>query len=376
MTTATGQNQPSTTSGPGGPDHRGSRTKDHSGPDGPGPVRDHPDQGESAALRARYADVAGLLAGTIPGPPEPAFGTRTDGRRLFYADQVNMLFGDPESGKTWVALAASAEALNAGHRVLVIDLDHNGTASIVTRLLALGVHPDILGDLNLFRYVEPEDRVETYAVVDDAQDWPPAVVVVDSLGELLPMFGASSNSADDFTLVHSAVLKPLAKTGAAVLVIDHQAKGTESRTFGPGGTGAKRRAIGGSSIRVRVKDQFAPGSGGSAYLTVNKDRHGGLRQHCPRGDKGEPLAGTFHLRAFAGDTLLAEIEPAAEGEHAPPDFGISVRNPERLADDLDQLEKLDPPPASKRDVQDRMGWGSDRANAALGAWRERNGTSA
>ena len=375
MTTATDQNQPSTTSGPGGPHPRGSRTKDHSGPDGPGPVPDQAEQGEPAVLRARYADVAGLLAGTIPGPPEPAFGTRTDGRRIFYADQVNMLFGDPESGKTWVALAASAEALNAGHRVLVIDLDHNGTASIVTRLLALGVHPETLGDLNLFRYVEPEDRNEAYAVVDDAQDWPPAVVVVDSLGELLPMFGSSSNSADDFTLVHSAVLKPLAKTGAAVLVIDHLSKGSESRAFGPGGTGAKRRAIGGSSIRVRVKDQFAPGSGGSAFRTVNKDRHGGLRQHCPSGDR-EPLAGTFHLRAYAGDVLHAEIEPAAKGERAPADFSIEVRNPERLTDDLTQLDKLDPPPASKRDVQDRMGWGSDRANAALGAWRERNGTSA
>lgn len=356
-------------SGPGGPHPQGSRTKDHSGPDGPGPVRDRPDQAEQAKLRARYADVAGLLAGTIPGPPEPDFGTRTDGRCLFYAGQFNLLFGDPESGKTWVALAASAEALIKGQRVLVIDLDHNGAASIITRLLALGVPAETLGNLDLFRYVEPDDRLEAYAVVDDAQDWPPAVVVVDSLGELVPMFGSSSNSADDFTLVHSGVIKPLARTGAAVLVIDHLSKGTESRTFGPGGTGAKRRAVGGSSIRVRVKDQFAPGSGGSAFLTVNKDRHGGLRQHCPSGDR-EPLAGIFHLRAFSGGTLLAEIEPAAEGEHAPPDFGIAVRNPERVAGDVEQLDGLDPPPASKRDVQTRMGWGSDRATVALAAWRE------
>ena len=30
---------------------------------------------------------------------------------MFYKGQVNMLFGEPESGKTWVALAAVSEAL-------------------------------------------------------------------------------------------------------------------------------------------------------------------------------------------------------------------------------------------------------------------------
>nr|WP_277612334.1 AAA family ATPase [Dietzia sp. SLG310A2-38A2] len=285
---------------------------------------------------------------------------------MFYSGQFNLIFGDPESGKTWVALAASAEALNARQRVLMIDLDHNGGASIITRLLSLGLAADTLGELDQFRYVEPEERLEAHGVVDEAQDCPPAVMVIDSLGELVPMFGSSSNSADDFSVVHSGIIRPLFRTGAAVLAIDQLSKGTESRTFGPGGTGARRRTVGGSSIRVRNKDQFAPASGGSAYLTVNKDRHGGLRQHCPPGDR-EPLAGTFHLRAFAGGALRAEIEPAADGDHAPPDFGIAVRNPERVVDDVRQLDQLDPPLSSKRDAQDRTGWGSDRANKALAA---------
>ena len=45
-------------------------------------------------------------------------------------------------------------------------------------------------------------------------------------------------------------------------------------------TAAKRRAVGGVSIRVTIKEQFAPGRVGSAYLALNKDRHGGLRRHC------------------------------------------------------------------------------------------------
>ena len=182
-------------------------------------------------------------------------------------------------------------------RVLMIDLDHNGAAATVHRLLALGAPADALRDANLFRYCEPDDRYELRKVIEDSTDWRPAVAVVDSIGELLPLFGSNSNSADDFTLVHSSVLKPLARAGAAVLAVDHLAKGADSRSHGPGGTAAKRRAIGGVSIRVKARKAFTPGHGGEALLVVNKDRHGGVRAHCPVGDR-EPVAGTFKLLAF------------------------------------------------------------------------------
>lgn len=363
-----------TPGGPGGPEHRGPGPQDHYPDSGPGPVRDHVDLQEQSLTRAQYFDVAGMLAGTIPGPPEPDWGARTDGKKMFYSGQVNLIFGDPESGKTWVALDAVAGALNARQKVLIVDMDHNGPSSIVSRLVALGVDPEPLGDLDLFRYVEPEDRSDVYNIVDDVVEWEPAVVVVDSLGELLPLFGSSSNSADDFTTVHSGVLKRMAMASASVLLIDHLAKGSESRTFGPGGTSAKRRAVGGSAIRVRVKDAFTPGSGGSAYLTLNKDRHGGVRKNCPTGDR-EPMVGTFHLRSFAGGALLAETVPPVEGESAPSDFGIAAANPERLAADVGALTALDPPPHSKRDVQSRMKWGSDRAVVALDEYRRRSDSS-
>lgn len=62
--------------------------------------------------------------------------------------------------------------------------------------------------------------------------WRPAVAVVDSIGELLPLHGLNSNSADEFTVVHSNVLKPLAKAGTAVLAVDHLAKSADSRAHG------------------------------------------------------------------------------------------------------------------------------------------------
>jgi hypothetical protein len=244
-----------------------------------------------------YVDVARLLEGGIPDPPAPTVLRADDGVGTFYPGQVNLVFGDAESGKTWLCLAAVAEVLAAGGSAAVLDLDHNGPDATVTRLLDLGAPEDALIDRDRFRYAEPDGAGDLLAIVGGLSGWMrPTVVVVDSVGELLPQFGASSNSPDDFTGVHSRVLKPLAKAGSCVLAIDHLAKSPESRAMGSTGTAAKKRAVGGVSIRVTTADQFTPGRGGSAHLAIAKDRHGGLRKRRPAGDK-EPLAGTFVLGA-------------------------------------------------------------------------------
>lgn len=307
-----------------------------------------------------FYDVAGMLDGGLPDPPAPALARRTDGHALFYAGQLNLLFGDPESGKTFICLAAAVEALNLGRSVLVVDLDHNGPAATIDRLLMLGAPITALADLDRFRYVEPEDAAHLMAVVAAAVAWRPAVVVVDSIGELLPVFGYSSNSPDEFTLINSRVLKPLAMAGAAVVGIDHLAKNTDSRASGPTGTAAKKRAVGGVSIRVVCKDAFTPGRGGKASLTIHKDRHGGLRQHCPPPDGGEAYAGTFVLEAQPDGSTTWHIAAPALGDRAP--SAVDEQ-------DVAALSALDPAPTSVRDVSERMHWGTHRAAAALREWR-------
>lgn len=306
-----------------------------------------------------YADVAGMLDGTLPRPPEPIVLRRSDGVSLFYMGQVNLVFGDPESGKTWLCLAAVAETLSRGHSALVLDLDHNGPHATISRLIDLGASETALRDPGRFRYAEPEDGAQVIAIVADAATWHPHVVVLDSVGEVVPLFGGSSNSPDDFTRVHAAVMKPLAMGGSAVLCIDHLAKNSESRAMGSTGTAAKKRAVGGVSLRVTIADQFAPGHGGSAHVTIAKDRHGGLRQHCSNADR-EPLAGTFVMQMQDGRPTWHVAAPA-DGQ----------RNPAEAADqaDLDALAVLDPRPSSVRDVADRMHWNWKRACDALREFR-------
>ena len=306
-----------------------------------------------------YYDVSGMLDGTLPEPPAPMLLTRSDGNAIFYAGEVNVLFGDPECGKTMIADAAAAEALSHGRKAVILDLDHNGPASTISRLLMFGAPVDALRDSERFRYVEPEDAEHLMRVISDLRIWRPAVAIVDSLGELIPLFGGSSNSPDDFTAVHTRVIKPLAMAGAAVLCIDHLAKNSESRSLGSTGTAAKRRVIGGTSIRVKLQEPFTPGKGGRALLTIHKDRHGGLRAECPTGDK-EPVAGTFVLSVIDGETHWSLKAPYMDD-----------RNPSEAAPqaDVEALAALDPPPESVREARERLGWNMGRAQVAMKDWR-------
>lgn len=308
---------------------------------------------------ARYADVGALLDHGEVKPPAPTVGLRDDGIGLFYRGQLNLIFGNPESGKTLTAQCALVDELSRGNSGLIIDLDHNGAAATVHRLVAMGADDTVLRDLDRFRYAAPEDAQEILALVADAAVWRPSVVIVDSIGELLPLFAASSNSPDDFTRVHTATLKPLAASGAAVIGIDHLAKNTDSAAYGSTGTAAKKRAIGGTSLRCAIIEPFIVGQGGKAQLTVNKDRHGGLRAACPAEDR-EPLAAVFILTGNGGDVSW---------RFAPPKAGQHPADTEVPEGDVRALTELQPPPTSQRDVKERLGWGSTRALNALRAWR-------
>lgn len=314
-----------------------------------------------------YADIAQLLAEGMPDPEAPDMLTRSDGVGLFYRGQVNLVFGDPESGKTWVALAAVAETLRDGGSALVLDLDHNGPKATIGRLVMLGAPLPGLSDLSRFRYVEPEDHLHLVDVVADVIAWAPDVTVLDSIGELIPLFGLSSNSPDDFTTVHGRVLKPLAaKAGTALIAIDHLAKNSESRAQGATGTAAKRRAIGGVSLRVSVSEAFTPGRGGSAALTIHKDRHGGLRAATPGTDR-EPLAAMFVLSTVDGLTSWSLRAPA-EGERAPDQIPA--------AEDVTAIAALDPAPATVEEARKRLGWRKARAAKAMREWREQSSGTA
>lgn len=314
---------------------------------------------------ANYVDIAALIALGPVKPPAPTIGIRSDGIGLFYENSVNLMFADSESGKTMICLCIAADVLITGGAVLFIDLDHNGAASIVARLQAMGVSAGVLSDPARFRFAEPESPTEVAKLIADAQIWAPLFVVIDSLGELLPMYGANSNSPDDFTRVHTDAIKPFASAGAGVALIDHTAKGAASAAYGSTGTAAKKRAISGASFRVHVTEQFTPGKGGKAELLIHKDRHGGLRAHSPAGEK-EPIGAKFVMSDREGALVWTFYAPDSEERS-------TAGKPAQA--DVDAISMLLPPPSSIDDARQRLQWNQNRTAAALREWREQGSVS-
>jgi hypothetical protein len=328
----------------------------------------HPSEGAVAVLErptpiqrgytpGLYANVSALLGEGVPESPVPTIGRRSDGLGLVYVNAVNVIFGSPEAGKTLAGSAIAADTIFSGGSVLLIDIDHNGAPATIARLRSFGVSQEALSDPARFRYAAPEDNTEVLAIVAEAAFWKPGVVLLDSIGELLPMFGANSNDSDDYTRVHRLVLTRLANTGAAVIAIDHEAKNVDSKRFGTSGTAAKKRAIDGVMLRASLVQAFAPGTGGKSRLTIVKDRHGGLRAASPKGDN-EPLAATFELMAGSASNWKF---------WAPRESDSSLASTQ--SNDVIILQNLTPPPTSIRDVKERCAWGQDRSRAALDAFR-------
>lgn len=220
-------------------------------------------------------DLGPVINGTEP-EPGPAYLTRDDGRALFYPGKVNGLIGESESGKTWVALLAVQQALATGQNVLYLDFEDTA-AGIVSRLRAMGAPDEHLARLT---YVDPTEGLSMLARRDLAEAIaaaPPRLVVLDGFNAAMTLMGLDLNSNTDATAFAQQLLRPLARTDAAVVYVDHVPKNKEARGKGGIGAQAKRAMTTGAAIAVDVVAEFGRGMTGRLRLTVDKDRPGHVR---------------------------------------------------------------------------------------------------
>lgn len=222
-------------------------------------------------------DLTAILSGDpAAAEPPPVFLARTDGKHLIYAGKVNALIGESESGKTWVALEAVRQALGKGLAVLYLDFEDTAPG-IVARLRSMGVRDK---HMEALAYVGPEESLTTLAERDIAEvmaQHRPALVVVDGVNAAMTLLGLDLGDNKDATEFSLRVLRPLKRTGAGVITVDHVTKSKDNRGSYAIGAQAKRADIDGASLSVDVVQPFGRGMRGELKLTVAKDRPGHVR---------------------------------------------------------------------------------------------------
>lgn len=270
-------------------------------------------------------DLAEIARGDLSAP-EPSLLLREDGQALLYPSAVNVVYGEPGGGKTWLALAAARQVAEAGGNIALLDWE-DSPRTAAARLQALGLSLPLFEQVGYFRPSGPLPSEDVARLGQLVADPGIALVVLDSVAEALAGEGADENDAGAVSGWAQRVLRPLTRAGACVLLVDHvvkDAEGHHGRRWARGSS-AKLALIDGAAYALEVDLPFSRHQGGTARLVVGKDRHGSV------GSVGATAAVVSFEVAGGGLSGLRLVEPV-EGEQVNTDQRLDPRRvPEALA---------------------------------------------
>lgn len=208
-------------------------------------------------------------------PPHPRLLRRDDGQGLLYPGEVHWLVGESGAGKGWILNHAAGQVLNSGKAVAFLDFE-DGPASVIARLAATGVAPDVIADR--FGYVRPLEPVDTEVAAANLDatiaELTPSLVIIDGVTEAMSLHGLNPSANDDAARFLAHLARPLAADGAAVFATDHMPKGPSQKVQFALGAQHKRAGTA-VTYMVTTKQPIEMGrSDGLVQLWLAKDRHG------------------------------------------------------------------------------------------------------
>lgn len=235
--------------------------------------------------------------------------------RLYYPGARHLWSGEPESGKSWAAVIATADELRAGNTTVYLDFEDDEYQAR-DRFLALGLSRFDLANLI---YIRPSDGFGTRGVHETIStlfaESAPTLIVIDAYAGALDIHELDPYKASDIEKFNRAVvdqLRALSGGQAAVIILDHVVKTTENRGRFSIGSERKTGAVD-VHLGFHVVAPFGRGRKGLFTINVHKDRPGWL----PR-----PSIGTLTLESDP-DTLavswqIREAPTAEDGERFRP----------------------------------------------------------
>lgn len=246
-------------------------------------------------------DLRPVLRGDTPDD-RPTILQRIDGAALLYAGKVNTIVGEPESGKSLVAMEACRQEIEAGRIVVYIDYEDD-EVGMVERLRAMGLTDDQIDDGLM--YVRPDEPLQTPGAQDAVQGWlgvRPSLVVIDGLTEAFGLEGLDLESNREAAIFMNRYPKLIAQQGPAVLLIDHVVKDPDKRGRYGLGAGHKFAAVTGTQMEATVILPFGRGTSGKLRLKVTKDRKGHVRGVSSKGK--QQYASEVDVESTGGGSVL------------------------------------------------------------------------
>jgi len=226
---------------------------------------------------------------------------------LIYPGGRHLISGEPESGKSWLALVASVEQIRAGNAIVWIDREGDARF-MLERLDRLGVTPE---ELARIAYIAPYEPVTVRGVPElitaTLEHYRPTLVTFDAFAGLLDLHNLDENKTPDIERGYRLAVEPWRVQGAGTLAIDHVTKGKDNR--GRFAIGSQRKlGVVDVHLGLVAVEPFGRGREGKARIYVHKDRSGFLQR---------PRFGDFVLESDEdGNVVRSEIVPAPD----PADF--------------------------------------------------------
>lgn len=246
-------------------------------------------------------DVAAVLRGPSQRL-QPTILMRDDGRCLLYPGRTQTIVGESESLKTWAALIAVAQELQAGNVVVYIDLEDDEQVIVRRRLHdELRIPADHL--IAQLRYVRPSEPVGSGALTTLLVNPIPTLVVIDGLTELMALHGLNPDKGSDIAAIYSRVARPFTEHGCAVLIVDHVVKDREGRGRYATGSAHKLNIVSGAAYVMELGAAPSRGSAGFSRISVVKDRVGEVRPNAV----GKQIA-TLHVASNSDGCVSWRLE--------------------------------------------------------------------
>jgi len=296
-----------------------------------------------------------------------------DGAGLVYPGETHSVYGPPGTGKSWVAIAEGARVLSCGGTVAYLDFE-SSAAVLVSRMRALGVPEEALRER--LTYARPDSPFVIWKRPQDGngppRPWPSPgyaallrqtfdFVVLDGVTAALSLFQAPSDDGDAYSTWHRTVPQKIAqRTGAAVLMVDHVTKASDSRGRFAIGSQSKLALISGAAYAIDVEVALGPGHIGRLLVKRTKDRHGAVEALVAEGDTNPlPTVAVWTLDATSA-ALSVDVRSAAA---APADSAVPTddwADPDVIRAVVDLLQANPLARYSQRDLQEVISYAHQR----------------